>query len=156
MDASTKTTAGTNEVESLRAVIKLALDGLEQMTSRSFSEGGDRYIRDALRKALGEDKPKIATKPTGPVCPRCKRVATGWSLRRADVCSPKDWAQCIRQMADVEADIARRAEKKQRGATKAQLAHRAKLFAPASPSIHDDLAAISASIAGALKSAGSR
>jgi hypothetical protein len=46
--------------------------------------------------------------------------------------------------------------RKQRGATKAQLAYRAKLFAPASPSIHDDLAAIAAAIAGALKSAGSR
>lgn len=31
------------------------------------------------------------------ICPRCKRPVTGWLLKRADVCSPKDWATCIRQ-----------------------------------------------------------
>lgn len=140
--AATKRQGGT-EVESLRATIKLALDGLEQMTSRAFSEGGDRYIRDALREALGEEQAQAVEQPVAPICPRCKRVATGWLLKRADVCSPKHYAQCMRQVADVEADIARRAAKKpQRGATKAQLAHRAKLFAPASPSIHDDVAAL--------------
>lgn len=29
-------------------------------------------------------------------CPRCMREAHGWSLKRADVCSPSDWANCIR------------------------------------------------------------
>jgi len=33
----------------------------------------------------------------GVVCPRCNRVTTGWPLHRADVCSPKDWGECIRQ-----------------------------------------------------------
>jgi hypothetical protein len=30
------------------------------------------------------------------ICPRCKRKAVGWPLKRADVCSPKDWADCLR------------------------------------------------------------
>ncbi len=29
-------------------------------------------------------------------CPRCKRPAVGWPLRRPDICSSKDWAHCIR------------------------------------------------------------
>lgn len=29
-------------------------------------------------------------------CPRCQREATGWPLQRADVCSPKEWASCLR------------------------------------------------------------
>lgn len=29
-------------------------------------------------------------------CPRCGRVNDPWPLKRADVCSPKDWAVCIR------------------------------------------------------------
>jgi len=30
------------------------------------------------------------------ICPRCKRRAEGWPLRRADICSPKNWVNCIR------------------------------------------------------------
>jgi hypothetical protein len=31
------------------------------------------------------------------ICPRCKRVAVGWPLRRADVCAPKGWIHCLRE-----------------------------------------------------------
>ena len=31
-----------------------------------------------------------------PRCLRCGRVLDPWPLRRADVCSPKHWARCIR------------------------------------------------------------
>lgn len=33
----------------------------------------------------------------GVTCPRCKRWTTGWPLKRADVCSPADWVDCIRE-----------------------------------------------------------
>lgn len=29
-------------------------------------------------------------------CPRCKREAYGWPLKRADVCAPKEWVHCLR------------------------------------------------------------
>ena len=41
------------------------------------------------------------------LCPRCKREAVGWPLRRADVCSPRDWAVCIREPETVEEQPAR-------------------------------------------------
>jgi len=34
-------------------------------------------------------------------CPRCKRWAIGWPLKRGDRCSPKDWQVCIREPADI-------------------------------------------------------
>lgn len=34
-------------------------------------------------------------------CDRCKRETNGWPLKRADVCSPKHWARCIRQPRNV-------------------------------------------------------
>ena len=33
-----------------------------------------------------------------PICPRCQRIATGWPLKRADVCAPPQWAQCLRNL----------------------------------------------------------
>ena len=36
-------------------------------------------------------------------CPRCGREAVGWLLKRADVCSPKDWGVCIREPETIEA-----------------------------------------------------
>jgi hypothetical protein len=33
-----------------------------------------------------------------PICPRCKRIAKGWPLQRADRCSPKYWAYCLRNL----------------------------------------------------------
>src|SRR5947199_46945 len=55
----------TKEVESLRAVIKLALDGLEQMPWRAFSGGGDRYIRAAPSEAPGEKRIAAMLKAKG-------------------------------------------------------------------------------------------
>jgi hypothetical protein len=37
------------------------------------------------------------------ICPRCKREAVGWPLRRADRCSPKDWVRCLREPDNVRA-----------------------------------------------------
>lgn len=34
-----------------------------------------------------------------PICARCQRLATGWLLKRADVCAPADWAKCIRNLS---------------------------------------------------------
>ena len=34
-------------------------------------------------------------------CPRCKREAVGWPLKRPDICSPKGWAYCIRDPEDI-------------------------------------------------------
>lgn len=31
------------------------------------------------------------------ICPRCKREAVGWPLKRRDICSPKDWIYCLRE-----------------------------------------------------------
>lgn len=31
------------------------------------------------------------------ICPRCKRRAVGWPLKRGDKCSPKGWVACIRE-----------------------------------------------------------
>lgn len=31
-----------------------------------------------------------------PVCKRCHRVAVGWPLDRGDRCSPRGWANCLR------------------------------------------------------------
>lgn len=39
------------------------------------------------------------------ICPRCKRVAAGWPLVRADVCSPKDWYRCLRNLETVMAKL---------------------------------------------------
>lgn len=33
------------------------------------------------------------------ICPRCGRENHPWPLKRADVCSPKDWAHCIRVLS---------------------------------------------------------
>lgn len=30
-------------------------------------------------------------------CPRCNRLAVGWPLKRADVCSPAGWKNCLRE-----------------------------------------------------------
>jgi hypothetical protein len=35
------------------------------------------------------------------ICPRCGRQAVGWPLKRADVCSPKNWVDCIRNPEDI-------------------------------------------------------
>lgn len=35
-------------------------------------------------------------------CPRCKREARGWPLKRADLCSPKHWVYCIRDPWDIK------------------------------------------------------
>jgi len=35
------------------------------------------------------------------ICPRCKRLAVGWPLKRADICSPKYWRNCIREPESV-------------------------------------------------------
>lgn len=32
------------------------------------------------------------------VCERCGRVLRPWPLKRADLCSPKEWVYCIRQL----------------------------------------------------------
>jgi len=34
-------------------------------------------------------------------CPRCRRPVKPWPLRRADICSPDDWAVCIRHWPDI-------------------------------------------------------
>lgn len=31
------------------------------------------------------------------ICPRCRRVAVGWPLHRADVFSPSWWVHCLRE-----------------------------------------------------------
>ena len=31
------------------------------------------------------------------ICPRCKRQAKGWDLKRPDVCSPDYWVSCMRE-----------------------------------------------------------
>jgi hypothetical protein len=36
------------------------------------------------------------------ICPRCKREAVGWPLKRADVCSLKSWEVCIREPHEIE------------------------------------------------------
>src|SRR5579872_4129670 len=41
---------------------------------------------------------------TDVICPRCKRPATGWLLKRSDVCSPSYWANCIRQPETILAE----------------------------------------------------
>jgi hypothetical protein len=43
------------------------------------------------------------------ICPRCGRLATGWPLKRTDVCSLPDAVVCIRQPETVLAAIARKA-----------------------------------------------
>ncbi len=45
------------------------------------------------------------------VCPRCQREALGWPLRRADLCSPKGWAFCLREPEAIVAQQARQAMK---------------------------------------------
>ncbi len=47
------------------------------------------------------------------ICPRCKRPAVGWPLRRGDRCSPKDWANCIRRPEAVGRQIQELEETKQ-------------------------------------------
>jgi hypothetical protein len=50
---------------------------------------------------------RIAAMTTGLICcPRCHREVDPWPLKRADICSPKDWAYCIRQMDNVLAQLA--------------------------------------------------
>lgn len=34
-------------------------------------------------------------------CDRCGRVVSPWPCQRPEVCSPKDWANCIRQIEPV-------------------------------------------------------
>ena len=43
------------------------------------------------------------------ICPRCKREAVGWLLKRADVCSPKEWAHCLRELDAIAAKEAKHA-----------------------------------------------
>jgi hypothetical protein len=45
------------------------------------------------------------------ICPRCQRQAVGWPLRRADRCSPKDWAKCLREPDNVRAVASERRAK---------------------------------------------
>lgn len=47
------------------------------------------------------------------ICPRCKREATGWPLRRADLCSPRDWVNCIRNPEAIITKERERQEKEQ-------------------------------------------
>jgi hypothetical protein len=46
------------------------------------------------------------------ICPRCKRKAVGWPLRRKDLCSPKHWANCIREPSRI-IELAEKKNKKQ-------------------------------------------
>lgn len=38
------------------------------------------------------------------LCPRCNRPMVGWPIKRADICSPKYWANCIRNPRTAELD----------------------------------------------------
>lgn len=58
------------------------------------------------------------------LCPRCGRVVTGWPIRRADVCSPKQWVHCIRSREDVQRDWRNRS----RGLTESQVVEPVKHF----------------------------
>lgn len=46
------------------------------------------------------------------ICPRCKREVMGWPLWRPDLCSPKDWAKCIRNETDVILQLERIEQKR--------------------------------------------
>jgi len=50
------------------------------------------------------------------VCPRCKRIAKGWPLHRPDVCSPKEWMNCIREPTVIEAKQSHARRKRGRAA----------------------------------------
>ena len=53
---------------------------------------------DGRAYVLGYDQALgTVLEPVAVTCDRCKREMRPWPLRRADVCSPKDWAYCIRQ-----------------------------------------------------------
>lgn len=41
------------------------------------------------------------------VCPRCKREAVGWPLRRLDKCSPQGWVVCLREPSVIGAEVRR-------------------------------------------------
>lgn len=43
------------------------------------------------------------------ICPRCNRMATGWPLERGDRCSPRSWANCIRNPETIRAKQAEKA-----------------------------------------------
>lgn len=56
---------------------------------------------------------------TEKVCPRCRRITSGWGLKRGDRCAPDRWVSCIREprsaWADpIEEDRAARRRKGQR------------------------------------------
>lgn len=43
------------------------------------------------------------------ICPRCKRVAVGWPLKRGDVCAPKYYTYCLREPSVIRAKAAKKA-----------------------------------------------
>ena len=45
------------------------------------------------------------------ICPRCRKPAVGWPLRRGDRCGERGAVQCLRDPETVLADIVRRAER---------------------------------------------
>jgi hypothetical protein len=45
-------------------------------------------VREGVRRVKSDYRPRV--------CPRCRRIATGWPLRRPDICSPSSWVFCTR------------------------------------------------------------
>lgn len=48
------------------------------------------------------------------LCPRCKRIVTGWPVSRPDSCSPKHWQHCMRERTSVQRDWRNRARQLKR------------------------------------------
>jgi hypothetical protein len=68
-------------------------------TEAAAKDAAETYERD--HRATTESRPTMTTM-TETTCPRCKRPAYGWPVKRPDTCSPKHWAHCIRNIAPRE------------------------------------------------------